>query len=76
MCHKSSIFLAPSGASATSPVSGESVSQREARKKSPAGLFFYINALRRHFLYFGTPHLLPAAEPGPRRCTQATRHRP
>ena len=30
MCHKSSIFLAPSGASATSSVSGESVSQREA----------------------------------------------
>jgi len=52
MCHKSSIFLAPSGASATSPVSGESVSQREARKKSPAGLFFYINALRRYFFIF------------------------
>ena len=76
MCHKSSIFLAPSGASATSPVSGESVSQREARKKSPVGLFFYINALRLYFLFSCTPHLLPAAEPGPRRCRQATMHRP
>lgn len=46
MCHKSTIFLAPSGASATFPVSGASVSQREARKKSPVGLFFYINALK------------------------------
>ena len=44
MCHKSSIFLAPSGASATFPVSGESVSQREARKKSPAGLVLPLAA--------------------------------
>ena len=46
------------------------------KKKEPRGALFYINALRRYFLFSCTPHLLPAAEPGPRRCRQATRHRP
>ncbi len=52
MCHKSSIFLAPSGASATFPVSGEPVSQREARKKSPAGLFFLHQCAKTAFFIF------------------------
>ena len=42
----------PSDASATSPVSGESVSQREARKKSPAGLFFLHQCAKTVFFIF------------------------
>uniref|UniRef100_UPI003FEEAF5D hypothetical protein n=1 Tax=Gemmiger formicilis TaxID=745368 RepID=UPI003FEEAF5D len=36
------------------------------KKKEPRGALFYINALRRYFLFSCTPHLLPAAKPGPR----------